>query len=89
MTPEERTARAKLGAHISWANTTDPTARTEAGRRAAGMRFEKQADPDGVLTPQERARRAGHLRAAFYARMQLASATARRKKNAAKNPKAA
>lgn len=89
MTPEERTARAKLGAHTSWANTADPTARTEAGRRAAEMRFEKQADPDGVLTPQERARRAEHLRKAFYARMQLASATARRKKNAAKNAKAA
>lgn len=88
MTPEERKARAKLGAHTSWANTVDPTARTEAGRRAAELRFEKQADPDGVLPPEERARRAGHLRKAFYARIQLASATARRK-NAARKSDAA
>lgn len=79
MTPEERKARATLGAHISWANTTDPAARTSAARRAAEERFEKQADPDGVLTPEERSRRAEHLRKAFYARIQLKAATTRRK----------
>jgi hypothetical protein len=88
VTPEERKARAKLGAHISWANTTDPAARTAAARKAAEERFEKQADPDGILPPEERARRAAHLRKAFYARNQLKSATARRK-NAEKNSRAA
>jgi hypothetical protein len=86
---EERTARARLGAHESWARTTDPSARTAAARKAAQERFEKQVDPDGLLTPEERTRRAEHARKAFYARMQLASATARRKKAAAAETPAA
>jgi hypothetical protein len=82
MTPEERKLRAKLGAHTSWANTTDPAARTAKARRAFEERFEKEADPDGVLPPEERARRAAHLRAAFFTRNQLKSAATRRKKAA-------
>lgn len=85
MNQEERTARARLGAHISWANTTNPSARTAAAREAADRRFEKQVDPDGVLPPEERARRAKHARAAFYARIQLKSAKARAKRAAAKS----
>lgn len=85
MTPEERTARAKLGAHTSWANTTNPTARTAPAREAADRRFEKQVDPEGVLPPEERARRAKHARAAFYARIQLKSKQARAKRAAAKS----
>lgn len=83
MTPEERRLRAKLGAHISWANTADPAERTAKARRAFEARFEKEADPDGVLPPEERARRAKHLRDAFYTRIQLKSAETRRKKKAA------
>lgn len=84
MNQDERTARAKLGAHTSWANTPNPTARTEAARKAADDRFEKQVDPEGVLPPEERARRAAHARKAFYASIQLKSATARRKRAAKK-----
>jgi hypothetical protein len=84
VTPEERKLRAKLGAHVSWANTADPAGRTAKARRAFEERFEKEADPDGVLPPEERARRAKHLRDAFYTRIQLKSAETRRKKAAAK-----
>lgn len=89
MTPEERTERAKLGAHISWANTADPTARTEKARSAFEASFEKKVDPDGILPPDERARRAKHALQAHYAAMRLKSATTRRKKAAAKAAKAA
>lgn len=82
MTPEERKQRAKLAAHISWAKTSDPAARTANARAAALDRFEKQADPDGVLPPAERARIAEHLKKAHFARMALESARRRRLKAA-------
>ena len=43
-------------------------------------RFEREVDPDGVLPPQERAQRAEHAKKAYFARLALASAKARRKK---------
>jgi hypothetical protein len=42
--------------------------------------WDRQVDPDGVLDPQERARRAGHAKKAYFARLALKSAMARRKK---------
>jgi hypothetical protein len=42
-------------------------------------RFERQVDPDGVLSPEERARRAGHARKAYFTRLALRSAQARRR----------
>lgn len=42
-------------------------------------KFENQVDPDGVLTPHERAIRAGHARQAYFARLALKSAQARRR----------
>lgn len=68
-----------IGAHESWARTADRTARTAPARRAFLARFEREVDPDGVLDPAERTRRAEHLRAAYFARLALASAQARRR----------
>lgn len=85
MNAEERTLRARLGAYTSWANTADPSARTAAARKAARERFEKEVDPDGLLPPDERARRAEHARKAFYARIQLKSAQRRAERARAKN----
>lgn len=76
----DRSLIARLAAHESWANTADPAARTAPARRAMLDRFERQVDPDGVLSPAERARRAGHARKAYFARLALRSAQARRKK---------
>jgi hypothetical protein len=75
----DRSLIARLAAHESWANTADPSARTAPARRAMLDRFERQVDPDGVLPPAERARRAGHARKACFARLALRSAQARRK----------
>jgi hypothetical protein len=46
-------------------------------------RFEREADPDGVLSDAERARRASHLRRAYFATLALKSAKARRQRSAA------
>lgn len=84
LTPSERYLRSSLGAHISWANTENRTERTAPARRAFEAQFEQQADPDGVLHPVERARRAESLRKAYFARLALKSAQARRRRSAVK-----
>jgi hypothetical protein len=71
-----------VGSHASWAATADPSARTAPGRKAFLDSFERQVDPDGTMDPAERARRAGHLRSAHFARMALRSAKARSAKAA-------
>ncbi|HET6920509.1 MAG TPA: hypothetical protein VFI46_13735 [Jiangellaceae bacterium] len=78
--PADRTLIARIGAHESWARTPDRAARTAPGRAAFFDRFEREVDPDGVLTPAERARRAEHARKAYFAGLALKSAQARRKR---------
>lgn len=78
MTPAERTLRAKVAAHTSWANTPDRAARTAAARKAAHDRFAHQVDPEGVLPPEERARRAENARKAYFSRLAMLSVRARR-----------
>lgn len=74
-----RSAIATIGAHESWARTEDRSARTAKARASFDARFETQVDPDGVLTPSERAKRAAHARKAYFARLALKSAVSRRK----------
>ena len=82
LTPQQRSLRARLAAHTSWANTTDRAARTAAARKASMDRFDRLVDPDGVLPPAERALRAAHARKAYFARLALRSARARRARRA-------
>lgn len=82
-TPGERRLTASLASHASWAKTTDRTARTAAARRAFDERFEREVDPDGVLTSAERTKRAGNARKAYYQRLALKSAQARRRRGGA------
>lgn len=82
MSPAERALRARIAAHTSWANTTDRKARTAPGRAASMARFEKEVDPDGVLSPAERARRADQAMRAHMARLALKSAKVRRLRRA-------
>jgi hypothetical protein len=67
----DRQLVASIGAHQSWANTLDRTARTAPARAALDRKFLDQADGDAV--------RAEHLRKAHYKRLALRSAQARRK----------
>jgi len=80
--PAERSQIGRLGALTSWANTEDRTARTKPGTDAFNARFEREVDPDGVLDPDERARRADFARRAYMTRLALRSAQARRKRAA-------
>jgi hypothetical protein len=85
MDPQDRTLRAKLAAHSSWANTLDPTSRTAKARAAANARFEAEArekHPDA--SDEQVARIAEHLRKAHFSRLALRSAQARRAKASAK-----
>jgi hypothetical protein len=83
MTPRERVLRARVAAHVSWAKTADPAARTAPARKAALDRFERQVDPDGTLKPAERARRAEYVRKAYFTALALKSAQARRRRTTA------
>ena len=62
----------KIGAHKSWANTTDRTARTANGRKAFNDRFLELAGGDP--------KRAESMRREHYARMAYRSAQARRRR---------
>lgn len=89
-TESEARLRASIAAHESWARTPDRSARTAKARAAMLAKFEQQADPEGVLLPAERARRAEHLRKAHFQRLALKSAQSRRRaREAAKNAEAA
>ncbi len=76
MTTAEARSRGKIGAFRLHA-THDPLETTQKGRRAFLAKFEREVDPDGVLDPRERARRAEHARKAYFFRLALASAHAR------------
>jgi len=78
MTPAEKSLRGRAASHASWARTPDRAARTAKARQAATDRFERQVDPDGVLAPAERARRAASARKAYFATLALKSVQARR-----------
>ena len=61
----------RLGAHISWGNTKNRSARTANARAALEAKFLREADGDPV--------RAASIRKAYYKRLQIASARARKK----------
>jgi hypothetical protein len=52
---------------------------TSAARAAFNAKFEREVDPDGLLAPEERDRRAASARKAYYMRLAALSAAARRK----------
>ncbi|SBS77347.1 conserved hypothetical protein [uncultured Mycobacterium sp.] len=80
LTPAEKSLRGQIAAHESWSRTTDRSARTANARRAMLDKFEREVDPEGVLAPAERSRRAAHARKAYFARLALRSAQARRRR---------
>lgn len=79
----DRSQIGRLGAHTRWAMTEDRTAATQPARDALMRKFEDQVDPEGRLDPVERAKRAEHARKAYFQRLALKSAQARRAKKSA------
>lgn len=70
----------RIGAEISWSRTADRSARTRPARAAFLARFEREVDPDGTLSPAERARRAEHAKRAYMLRLARRSAAVRRRR---------
>ncbi|RSM60500.1 hypothetical protein DMH03_17225 [Amycolatopsis sp. WAC 01376] len=82
LTPKQRVLRAKIAANATWAREPDRVGRMEKVRNAAECRFEKLVDPDGILSPEERARRAANARRSHMQSLALKSAQARAKRSA-------
>ena len=75
-TPDERSLGGRVAAHtLHAAGKTN----TEDARRKFLARFEAEVDPESVLPPPERKRRAKHALKAHMARLALRSVAARRK----------
>jgi hypothetical protein len=81
LTSAERTLRARLAAHALHAQV-DASEHTAPARKAFLDRFDREVDPECVLTPEERTRRAAHARKAYFLGLALKSAEARRRKAA-------
>jgi hypothetical protein len=70
--------RSRLAAHVMH-SVHDSREVTKPARAAFMERFRKQVDPDGLLAPEERERRAQHALRAHMVGLALKSAKARRR----------
>lgn len=77
--PDEMALRGRIGAHVTH-SLHDSREITANARDSFLARFEREVDPDGALDPEERRRRARHARSAYFSRLALKSAQARRRK---------
>ncbi len=77
LTPAQRSLRARIAAYTLHA-THDPRVTTQAARDAFLARFEREVDPHRQLPAAERRRRADAAKKAYFSRLALKSATARR-----------
>ena len=73
----EASLRGKIGA-FSLHAAHDSRKITAPARRAFLNRFESEVDPKGVLTPEERSRRADMAKKAYFTKLAYLSAKARR-----------
>jgi hypothetical protein len=64
--------------------STIPRETTAKGRAAFLARFDREVDPEGLLEPDERRRRAEQARRAYFARLSLTAVKARQAKRAAR-----
>ena len=79
LTPSERILRARLAAHALHAKH-DSRELTRPGRDKFEQRFVDEVDPDRLLPEAERQRRAEHARKAYFTRLAMKSAQARKAK---------
>jgi hypothetical protein len=84
LTEEQRRSRSRLAAHIQWSREPDRTGRTQAMRDGFLAKLERQVDPNGIYTPEQRAKMVEAARKAFYIRLGRATGKARRAKAAKK-----
>jgi hypothetical protein len=79
LTHAERVLRARKAAHARWAKHS-AAEHAEKMRDGLWQKFLDEVDPDRVLPEDERERRAGQARKAFYADLAYRSARARSQK---------
>lgn len=79
--PAERKQIASIAALERWARE-DPTEQAERARQRIEKRFDAIVDPEGVLDPAERAKRATRAKSAYFKRLALKSAQVRRTRGA-------
>ena len=84
LTPEQRSLRARIAANARWSRE-DPTENALRGQRGLEARFEREVDPDGTLTPAERARRVQAARTAYMQSLALRSARTRQNRRASRS----
>ena len=70
----------RIGAAERWGRCEDRAKATEPARRGLRAKFEREADPDGTLPPDELEYRVEQLMKAHMLRMSLAAAKARKAK---------
>lgn len=78
-THAERVLIGRLGAYVLHSRY-DSRELVRPARQAFLLKFERKVDPGCVLDPDERARRADMARKAYFTRLAIASAKARRRK---------
>lgn len=71
--------RGRIGAHTLHARY-DSRAITRAARQKFLATFDAQVDPEGLLSPEERSRRAAQARKAHFVRLAYLSANSRRRR---------
>lgn len=62
----------RVGAYSRWAKEPDRKAATAPARRGFRARFEREVDPQGVLSPAELAKRTDYAISAHMSRLALA-----------------
>lgn len=77
----ERVLYGRIGAYTVHSRY-DSRQLMEPARRAFWNKFERDVDPEGILAPEERMRRADMARKAHFARLALKSLQARRRRRA-------
>lgn len=78
--PSNGSTTASMLAHLSWAKTKNRSDRTAPARRALDEKLAQEVDPDGEMSPADRVAAVANYRAAYYRRLAMASAAARRAK---------
>ncbi len=76
LSKEQRILQARLGG-LTLAAKHDPREYVRPAKAAFDARWERLADPEGVLPPEERQRRADALKRAHFVRLALRSSMKR------------
>lgn len=79
LSPAHRSLVGQVAAHTRWAQTTreERKAATAAATEGRRKSWERKADPDGRMTPDDLAEAVARLKKAHYSLMALRSAQAR------------